>query len=806
MRSPPGSEPVATARLFDHVTKGARAVAAHFVRRREWYLVPLFFGLVVAITFREILAGEKGVGWDLIESYWPDLGFFAHELRRGNFPLWNPFERGGVPSHADPQPAIFYPVQWLLGIWAVLRGETSWNLIQFKELFHHALAASLLYLYVRSRRMPWQAGLVAGLAVLVSDIFMIGASNNFLQSLAYVPLVWMATDAFMEKPGARSAVALAASLYLPASVGSPPGYWYTLLATGAYGLFRAGVAVSDWVWARARGETSWRQALTAAAKSCGFLGLAVVLVAATQAILFLPTRDLLALSPRAERTVDFAIQIQAGYLQVLPGLLAPLKTIYTGHCGVLPPVLALVVLALSPLRDRGAPIMFALVGIFFLFCSFGPDTPVLRYLVVHVPGFGLFRVSLRYLAPFPFFFGALAAHGMTVLLDPRTRLWGRRIGVVAIALVVVVLTRYAVNHEPLLVLDPAHPRLPVIVGGALAFLLVAVVVLPHRAAPGMVLAAILVFFGFGEEVVRRELGFQPRPDNLEDANKVSGLRDLNHYRVYDEFLLEQRAGSRLGLREFRGYTSEDPLSRTDYLQILNSATTGSNMPLLGEFNIRYIFYGQHTTKGWSRRRLQGAPDTVAPKRYVKKANAIYEDRYPAPQFAWYGGIKRVPEPEILNSLRMARDDAGVRRVAILPKAGIPPETAAEVAKLVKAAANAPPGVAGEVKRFDTERIDATIDAPADGVVVLNEFMFPGWEVFVDGARAVPLTIDYCLRGVLVSKGHHEVKWVYRPLHWRWLMGGWLVGLAVFAAALFANRLPSASRRVRALFPAHARWG
>src|SRR5262245_2170305 len=101
-----------------HLPPGAR-----LRRRIEWCLVPLFYAGIVAWVYRDVWKGKAGIGWDLIESYWPDLAFLANEFARGNFPLWNPYERGGVPAHADPQPALFYPVQWLLAAWGAWRGE-----------------------------------------------------------------------------------------------------------------------------------------------------------------------------------------------------------------------------------------------------------------------------------------------------------------------------------------------------------------------------------------------------------------------------------------------------------------------------------------------------------------------------------------------------------------------------------------------------------------------------------------------------------------------------------------------------------
>jgi len=50
----------------------------------------------------------------------------------------------------------------------------------------------------------------------------------------------------------------------------------------------------------------------------------------------------------------------------------------------------------------------------------------------------------------------------------------------------------------------------------------------------------------------------------------------------------------------------------------------------------------------------------------------------------------------------------------------------------------------------------------DAVVSVNELMFPGWRVRVDGSEATAITSDGFQRSVNVAAGEHIIEWTYRP--------------------------------------------
>jgi hypothetical protein len=73
-------------------------------------------------------------------------------------------------------------------------------------------------------------------------------------------------------------------------------------------------------------------------------------------------------------------------------------------------------------------------------------------------------------------------------------------------------------------------------------------------------------------------------------------------------------------------------------------------------------------------------------------------------------------------------------------------------------------------------IRADVALPVEGLWVVCDTWFPGWEAAVDGLAAEVLRVNGIHRGVRVPAGNHRVEMRYRPWSLRW-------GLAVSAAAM-----------------------
>lgn len=68
----------------------------------------------------------------------------------------------------------------------------------------------------------------------------------------------------------------------------------------------------------------------------------------------------------------------------------------------------------------------------------------------------------------------------------------------------------------------------------------------------------------------------------------------------------------------------------------------------------------------------------------------------------------------------------------------------------------------EIVRHEPNRIDVRAETPVQGLLVLSENHYPGWQAYVDGRAARTLRVNFNQRGVLLAPGTHQIQFVYRP--------------------------------------------
>ncbi|HET7499522.1 MAG TPA: hypothetical protein VFK02_00910 [Kofleriaceae bacterium] len=730
-------------------------VRQHLNRHGEWWWVPVFYALVVAWTYRGLWHQHgvaTGFGWDVVDTHGPDLDYMARELRAGRFALWNPYDKGGYAVYADPVVERYYPFAWPFTAWGAAFGA-SWWLIQIEFLAHHVAMATCMHGFLRSRGLPVRAAMIGAVGLVVSAPLLVHKGSNVLWPLTWVPLVWLAIDAALARPTWRRGVGVAAAFTLCATAGSPPGLFYAGLLIAPYGLWRiAGV------------RPAWRPLIRCTVIAAAVAGLVI-------AVVVIPAQTLVALGSRDRWASgdSFALSLSFNWGGVVRGAFAHAAGYPEMYLGAAVALCAACAVAQPP-RDGRVPYLFLLIAIFGLLLAAGKTTPILPWLVHHVPGFAALRVPGRYKLLAAWSAAAAAGYGAAGLENARPR-----------AVLVPVVTGLAASLVTVVWFgaDKARPDGWSIAAMAVACLLVGVAAwLPRLrgAALSMLVLVVLVDAPSFTHTPAAPPASDPRRLHDRDDQilaRLDGIRD--RFRLYDEFLLGERVGQRRGVRDFRGYPAIDPLTYRRYVDVLEYARR--DPAILTDFNVRWVLQGAHFRFGTS---ATFVPPLAGNPAFASRGDQIFEALHPAPLIAWYGAVALVREPgQVLPAMRSPEvaGPSGDRQRAVVELAAV-----ARVPALARLELTLPGSVAGTLVSYQADEIVAAVEAPRDGIVVLNELAFPGWTVEVDGAPSRSVVANYFQRAVAVTAGTHTIRWRFAPPHVRALLDGYLLALAIMLVA------------------------
>ncbi len=685
--------------------------------------------------------------WDVPEQYWPDLVYLCGSLHEGELPSWNPYDRGGYPYYADPQSAQYHPTSWAICALAGPSPSLAWA--SWRVLFGFALAGLFGLLWLR-RIGASHAGAIAGAVVIEAAPFMRhNWELNLTGALAYLPLMLWAADRVAIERKARDGASLALATALAGWMGSPPALWLSCALTALYSIYRLGEASR--VDRRAILEVALPVAI-AALLSIGLLGAVLI-----------PGSHLAAPSVQAGRSFE---SISEGGLDV-PRMIALVWPKEGNHLYVGWVAIALGIVALRR-RDR-LPLFFWATAIVAALLAMGAHGPLFRFAFDYVPGVRLFRLPHRYEAWLGPAFGALAALGLTEL-EARWRAWERstRARVVAGALAVIGVVMIAT-------MPGKTPGLFVLAASVIA--MAATFASGLGAAWTGALLAILIVLDVTQALPpdRHTRGGAPPAQECVDREVLAhapGARD--RWRVMDEFAMSCRAGTRLRVRDLRGY--QDPLMLASYEGVIDSLT--QHPALAPQFGVRYALVSPHFIHGWDHhylpreRELRERVRTRVAWERGERSVIELEDALPFAYFVPDREVERVPDRE-----------AALERVKELAPGAI---AILEVGEPTgeRASSHPPLAVARDV-HLSPDSLSFVIDAPARGVVIVNEVHYPGWRATVDGRSTAISRANALVRAVRVGAGRHEVRMTFTPSDgapWRLALVVSLVVAVVLALA------------------------
>lgn len=714
---------------------------------------------------------------DAVQVAYPFQEFAAREIRAGRLPLWNPYSYGGAPFVAMPSSTVFSPFAAIYYLFPTPRAMV------WIQLLHAFVAGIGAFLYLRKVGLARWPAIVGGWCFPLIGFHWLWLTFWLGSITAFLPWALLAIEEIIARPLRWGGPLLALAMGLMIHAQHLQTAAFVLAGTGAYGIWRW---LREWLAGapleprRHRLRRAAFAALLAAVIGCG-LG----------AVKILPVKEYLQGSLRMEmrkhgfrdddpaafkRTVELSRMLFPylwGSRQEGSRDLASLTMNESGAQGYAGFVMILILAPLGfVLRTPGSHRWFW-IGLWL--CAAAPllQIPILR-LWEQIPPFNLSRNN-RAVALSAWAAVVLGAAGLHALLCPRTR--GTRIvGWISAAIAAlacgILLWLLATGPDPTWGADARdvwpwlRARLfhgVMIAGGALVIML-AWLLFPRL---GRTAAVAFGLFAVGE-LTYSAWGYNPqsKPETYYPERPfITYLKEHSgSARVYGiGSLLYPNVPMMYGLREIRGYDSVDPLA---YIKMLWSANP----------------------------RHQPAPSYAVTMYFLSEPSPILDML----------AVKLIAVPGKISALwwEPVFEENGVtvyRNTAALPRAYVPRRAEyipGEQDRLQRLAdrffdpravvfLNEPADLPSSPVFGDAEiteetpgRVSIRSTTDSEGFVVLADTWAPGWEVRVDGKKAMPLTANHALRAVRVPAGEHAIEWNYRP---RSLLAG---GMISAAAALF----------------------
>jgi hypothetical protein len=669
--------------------------------------------------------------YDYQSFFLPKFMYGSDELRHFRFPLWNPYEYGGVPFFATAQPAVLYPPKALL--FAFLRPDRAYW--AFMALHFVGLAIGFV-LFAREQGisgLPLFVG--ASTWVFATPILISNYHPTRIAVMVPVPFVFLLVERMARTVSVGLFLALSLLVALQFTAGYPEGSMDLGLLVGLHAVVR--YVTKQW------DVPPWRIVPVFAA--------AFVLAAGLAGVQLLPMIE----AGIAANRLGVAKEVVGLSMAVPETFMAP-------KLGIVPLFIGFGFVALFTRRALPAS-----AG--FIMCSAIASGGWL--LLRRLPGFGMIRFPYVWFLIGPFYAAWLAALGADAFLAPRS---GRRREVWAVSLVSVVgviwagccalywkragtdlpspakVFSYVVNNigtrkgaglGVLAGLGLAAGALPVMRrrGGSVATgLPVVLSVLSHLAGypygarpapvkrPGLE-GEIKSFLNAGIEIQGRALSIDDIAYGYELTDRIPSVLGAEESFVpfrYRRILAEWHCVPMFGWFDWvafatsRGFLDAMNVQYVSTPLHASSVLIGSDMRAMLRRKGSVLFENSrsmgHAWVNYNAKTASSADEAleyVLDPEFDPRSSVIVEDK-----LAWtyrYQGEESFTLPDSEN-------------------------------------------------RISPNEVEYTVTLPRNGILVASETFYPGWTATVDRYPATIIVADYVLRGVEVPPGTHRVRFAYRP--------------------------------------------
>lgn len=696
--------------------------------------------------------------------------FAAQSLRAGNgFPLWNPYQFGGMPYVAAMHGDIFYPT-FLLRMILPTDIAMTWGFV-----IHMVLAGFFTTGFLRASGISFQAATIGGVAYMMAGPVAAYASPGhdgklFVSALLPAAL-WCVVRGFRD--GRMVAWGLLAVVVGLAVLSPHPQLLqYMLLTVGAYSVF---LAISP---TAVPGAVPGEGVVRPGDRRIGRLGFAlaaVVIGGAIGAIQYLPVMEYVSWSPRSggkgyDYATSYSFPLEETINTYLPQFSGILQNywgrngihFHSEYLGVIALVLAGLALGGGTANRSRRHAWFWLGGLIVaLFWAWGGNTPFYQLVYALVPGSKFFRAPSTILYVVGFSTAVLAAIGAERVLAGKVGIRYPLIWCGVALFIAVIATSGGFTNLAMSLLgdqrgDAIMANASNVTFGAWRsafFVLLAAAVmigvsrrmLTSRTAGYALLALLAVdlwsierhYWMFSE---RAEVLYAPDAiteylQQQKEPGRVIAIPLSNNLTSHDPFLLGD-AFMHMHIRGVLGYHGNE-LGR---YQMLVGKEDG--MQSLANPNFWALTNARYLYTNLAELPFAGSKLVAGP---VRNAAGTMTFLYRLPgddPAAWV--VPMIVKADDGSTLATVLNPLfNVRRAAIFDSASTVP------AQSATATMPEPLSVSVGFTRYDAGAIDMTLDGavPAGSALVVSENYYPGWTATVDGKPVEVSRADFTIMGI-----------------------------------------------------------
>lgn len=712
---------------------------------------------------------------DLPSYFYPSRLFGFNLFKKGIIPLWCPNLKAGFPFIGTLQSAIFYPANLLFLILSIR------NAFNICYLFHLSISGIFTYLFIKHITGSRMAGIVSGIIYIFSSfqiLHIFSGNINIICAMAWTPLVFLLIDRALKED--RSRWIIIAGII----------FGMQILAGYIQYIFHLGIFISLYLLIVRIKSNILRR--------LWFILLLLIVGFGVSAIQILPTLELSINSVRAKMPYEFcgtfSLPPENFTTLLFPDFFGNDITVpYFGRCHVWETciyvgIVTLILTSIAIIYNRGIyKRTFFILAILSIILSLGRFTPLFKILYNYIPGFNLFRGNSKFFAFTTLFIAVLSGLGTTVLTMEFERLKNKKIllnillviffTLPIIYIIINIVKNYEVSYrlwlrilEKIYILDEKYQPLPPLSGLefftrsfllvyeniekaiSIAVLFIGVLVLRLKdkiTKTGFNIFLLIILVGdlwlFGSKFA---MGFNQKTCHWDvDIKRFLAQNNTEPFRInyFDQIWNKGMADN---LQIIGGYEHSTLRRYSELINLNNNLpintpqifTVINNTSILMDLlNVKYYIVPQGL--------IVDAPNLKLV--YSNKDVDIYENTKVLPRVFIVHKVKILKDRgEIFKEL--LNPEFNPKEVVILeepPEIGIQEGTGRDEVNILS---------------YTPNKISISASLETNGILILGDNFYPGWDVYVDTKKDEILISDYSLRGVALEKGTHEIEFIYRP--------------------------------------------